>query len=222
MQRLHNELEQTFLEINKVIPFDRNDNDVYSPRFVFILQDASRQVDGMLKLIYRRFEPHLPASATAQVRAKIARSAKPGFLDYYTALNHNGMLSVQKLALKEDTPRTITPFVLTQNNTPQWWQAYNDTKHDLPEGESFGKLGFAIDALGAVAALHDIAQVCYVPGLLTTVQDGTKWLDYEDRFMSDYTRTKNKEYRTSIIEHVGERMSTRHKSSIFYYLMQYR
>jgi hypothetical protein len=221
MQRLHKELEDAFLEVNKIIPYDQNNREVYSPRFVFILQDASRQVDGMLKLLYRRLEPILPASATAKISAKIAKKRRPDFLDYYSALNYKGMLKAQKLALREYSPRVITPFVLTTQNSPQWWQAYNDTKHELPDGETFGKLGFVIDSLAAVAALHDIAELILNDKQLQPALDGSKWQDNEEYFMREYVRTRNKSYQDATVSWVGGREYMRHKSAIFYYLTQF-
>lgn len=218
MQRLHKELEQTYLDVNKIIPYSDNDYEVYSPRFVFILQDASRQVDGMFKLISNRLQSLSPSSLPSDSKKK----SRFDFIDYYNFLNSHGMLVAQKLAPKDDALNTITPFRLKQENVPKWWQAYNDTKHDLPEGETFGKLGHVLYAVGAIAILHDIAEVLLNRTLTATiVLDGSKWLDYETAFKQEYVRTKNKSYRDSTVDYVGERSYLPHKSSIFYYLTQF-
>jgi hypothetical protein len=171
----------------------------------------------MFKLIYYRLQA-LHAS-----RGKpITPLSRFRFLDYYDFLNNNGMLVAQKLALREQVGKVIAPFRLTDQNTPQWWQAYNDTKHDLPEGETFGKLGHVLYALAAVASLHDIAQMLKSANALPTkVLDGTRWYDKEEKFMIEYERTKHKSYHDAVVDHVGERKNVSHKSSIFYYLTEF-
>jgi hypothetical protein len=205
MQRLHSDLDQTFLDVNKVIPYDRNNDDVYSPRYVFILQDASRQVDGMFKLLYYQVQALLAAHGSPQLPLR-----RYNFIEFYNFLNKKKMLEVQKVAPLEDVSRILTPFQLKKQNTPQWWQAYNDTKHDLPEGDTFGKLGFALEALGAVAILHDIAQAfLYEKAAPDRTLDSANWSDNETRFLEEYERTKFSKFKSAVSDHTALEKTSR-------------
>ncbi len=113
MQRLHNELELQFLEVNKIIPYDNNDSNVYSPRYVFILQDASRQVDGLFRLIYKRLDDLAIAHG-----APLSPLPRTDFCGYYDFLNSQDMLANQKLAPRDDALRTIRRLG-SSNKIPQ-------------------------------------------------------------------------------------------------------
>ena len=48
--------------------------------------------------------------------------------------------------------------------TPFWWRAYNETKHDLPQGYKKGNLENTIFALTGVYALHCMASYAKLIG----------------------------------------------------------
>lgn len=58
------------------------------------------------------------------------------FPTYYKLLNQERTLERQTVYFSKDTT-ACAPFITGQGyETPFWWKAYNDTKHDLPMGLS--------------------------------------------------------------------------------------
>ncbi|NOJ28046.1 MAG: hypothetical protein DA330_08575 [Nitrososphaera sp.] len=94
MQRLHTDLERQFLSFNRIIPYDRNPDDAYSPRLVNIIHAANPQILGMFDLLCKGMD---------------LKPEKDDFPRYMKALDEHGMLHNQKVALK-DNLRIIKPF----------------------------------------------------------------------------------------------------------------
>lgn len=140
------------------------------------------------------------------------------FPEYYKLLNKNGMLTAQKLALKEQVENDICPFM--SDDVPEWWQRYNDTKHDLPEGAYAASIGNVIYALGALAILHDIGELTLRRNSSDNILDKNNWIDTSIDFRSDYENLKHTNS-TSGVLHTAERGFYNHKSRIFYYLNEF-
>jgi hypothetical protein len=171
----------------------------------------------MFKLLYYRLQALLAAHGAPQLPIK-----RRDFINLHSFLNKKKMLEVQKVAPLEDVHRVLTPFRLKAQNTPQWWQAYNDTKHDLPEGDTFGKLGFVLDALGAVAILHDIAQAfLHEKAAPDRTLDSVNWVDNELQFKTEYERTKFSKFKSAVSDHTALRKDFIHKSLVFFYLTEH-
>jgi hypothetical protein len=139
---------------------------------------------------------------------------------YYNLLNKYKMLSVQKLAPKEMATTIISPFLLEQQNTPKWWQAYNDTKHDLPEGAYNGTIGNVMNALGALTILHDISQWILTARnpIRDSILQGSNWKDKSTDFINDYQSLKEP---NSFGEIMAERPFFKNKSRIFFNLTEF-
>lgn len=177
MRGLYLETERQFVEFGQVIPYERNPEGIYSPRLVNILQSTGPQVDGMFKIL--EAELGLPP-------------ASDKFPSHYDTLNAKGLLEIQKV-----TPQRVKrPFKPFEARSPDWWQAYNDTKHDLPNGVYRGTLEKVIRALGGVVVLHHIGQLLFFrhlaktgisqhPDFLAEVVDSKNWHDIELAFMRD-------------------------------------
>lgn len=150
---IYYDIETQFIELSRIIPID-NDDQTYSPRLYNILQMSCGQVENMMRLICDKLgidylNPDKP-------------NWKPNFPAYYKKINENNILSIQMIALREidikETTRTYHPFELVSNeHTPFWWTAYNNTKHDLPEGYRQGNLKNTLHALSAVYSIHCMA-----------------------------------------------------------------
>jgi hypothetical protein len=178
MARLYEDTERQFLSFNRIIPYSHNPGEVYSPRLYTILQSCSAQIISMMdSLTSFLFED------TFHSRSR-RRQKTFGF--YYERLNKEGMLSVQKLAPKEKVTMIITPFKVSEGVTPRWWQAYNDTKHDLPHGAYIGTLENVLNALGALTILHDICQWIFRTSARNSILRKENWKDKSNDFVKDY------------------------------------
>jgi len=113
-----------------------------SPKLYDILQSSCGQIEALLRLICEKLE---------------LEYEKKTFPSYYETLNQTGILQRQKVA-SVIVNEGYEPFQLIQDEkTPEWWKAYNDTKHNLPEGYRQGNLENTIVALSGVFSLHCMA-----------------------------------------------------------------
>ena len=140
MKSLFQETERQFLEVSHIIPLD-NDLKTYSPRFYNILQFSCAQVHSLFKMICSRLD---------------LKVEYDNFPEYYKILNQKGMLEKQMILLIHNV-KVYNPFKTNKHH--EWWAGYNDTKHDLPDGIKQGTLGNVIDAITAVFALINIANL---------------------------------------------------------------
>ena len=162
MRESYYELERRFIEISRIIPMD-NSGDTYSPRLYDILQTACGQVENLLRLICDQLQ--------------LDYGDNPDFPKYYDTLNNSGILERQivdyfvgKLVCK--------PFhVESDQRSPFWWRAYNQTKHKLPQGYKEGNLKNTIHALTGVYALQCIAVYSIHAG--TKILDNGEWMEQE-------------------------------------------
>lgn len=172
LRRLYVESEREFIEFTNIIPVDRNPYEVYSPRLWPILLSVGSQVDGMLKLLIEEFNLDVKSNKFPAMRE---------------ALNTEGMLTAQKITLKEK----LEPFNPFAEDNLDWWNAYNATKHDLPEGIYKATLGNTIQALGVLFILNHIGNILFMrmSPLTNVSKDPTdmilmkeSWQDFEEEF----------------------------------------
>jgi hypothetical protein len=207
MRNLHIDTEREFLSFNRIIPYNINPAKVYSPRLYRILQGASSQIIAMMHLIYDEYNPKL--------------NRQKEFPFYFEHLNKTNILSIQKVAPREQFNLILRHFHTDKKEkTPKWWQEYNDTKHDLPRGAYNGKLGNVLNALAALALLHDIADLLMGGTNVNRVLDSGNWLDISSEFLHDYERLLYSRA-TSGILYTANRGFYDYKSSLFYYLFEY-
>ncbi len=168
--------ERQFIDFDEIVPHDRNPDNVYSPRLYSILQSSGSQVDGLFRAIVHEMSL---CAKTENV---------PGF---YDALNSKGLLPNLKV-LTRRSHRRLQPFT---TNPPDWWKAYNYSKHNLPEGLYEVNLGRTLDALGGVFILLYIGLACLGRTTLGTnvinrtdfpdwILDATLWQDFEQSLLS--------------------------------------
>ncbi len=177
MLAIYFETERQFLEFDSIVPYHLNPEAAYSPRLYSIHQSAGSQVASLLRLITKQ----------AGLASKAYR-----FPAHYDALNERGLLAF----LKVTTQRRIAPFRPFENRNPDWWQAYNDTKHDLPAGIFSVNLGTVLHTLGAVAVLHYLgcmvamrdepkSEVNDLKDYPHALLDSGNWVDFEQAFRAD-------------------------------------
>jgi len=181
MRKLHFDVESQFLSFNRIVPYDHNPPEVYSPRLYSVLQNTCAQVISMMH--------------TLSVLLGLSENKKQqDFPFYYERLNSQGMLSLQTVSPKELPESKMTPFLInnTEANSPSWWKKYNDTKHNLPEGAYNGNLENVMYALGSLVILHNIAiQISKIPKPIQ-ILDSHKWIIYSDDITNDLERLKLK------------------------------
>lgn len=178
MARLYEDTETQFLSFNRIIPYNRNPGEVYSPRLYTILQSSSAQIISLMA--------SLASCLCGDGFKSPTHMRQKDFPFYYWLLNKEGMLSVQKLAPKEKVTMIITPFKVEEGDTPKWWQAYNKTKHGLPGGAYRCTLENVLNAIGALSILHDISQFILRTSARDSILRKDNWRDKSDDFIKDY------------------------------------
>ena len=135
-------IEDSFIELTRIIPLD-NPESTYSPRLYEILQSICSNIDGLSIIM----------SDALQLEPEYTT-----FPFIYEKLNIDGLLDMQTVDLyKLPGGKTYTPLTKTGRHNPKWWDDYNDTKHDLPEGLKAGNIGNTPVALAGLFALHVMA-----------------------------------------------------------------
>ena len=148
-------LESSFISITRIIPLE-NTPDTFSPRLYEILQSVCSQVDGILKLMHSECMPTRKETTAA----------------VYGDLNQEGVFNYQTLVYKSRPDwNEIKSFSCkfrcvflhecdeshgngSYDRMPKWWKAYNDSKHNLPEGYDAGSIENTYLALASLYTLH--------------------------------------------------------------------
>lgn len=189
------EIERQFMEISRIIPID-NKPETYSPRLYDILQTSCGQVENLLRLICDKLE---------------LKYEKKNFPSYYKILNKTGILERQKVDYFSGE-LTCFPFKLdSEYESPFWWIAYNETKHDLPKGYKKGNLRNTIFALAGVYALLCIAS--YVQHDEEKILDNSQWMEQDAISMNTLKPLTEAQWDTEDV---------RPRSQIFYPVSYYR
>ena len=163
MLNAYYETERQYLELIRIIPIE-NEPTAFSPKLYDILQSSCGQVESLLRLIDDRLE---------------LKYQEKNFPSYYNALNQTGILKRQLVAaVIADEGYTL--FKLQEGmKTPSWWNAYNDTKHSLPQGYKQGNLLNTVLALSGVFSLHCMAK--YTNSMGKDILKNENWNE-EDSF----------------------------------------
>lgn len=209
--------EKQFIDFDEIVPHDHNPDTVYSPGLYSILQSSGSQVDGLFRVIVHE----LGLSPKAM-----------NFPKFYDALNSKGLLTTLKVVTRR-SHRTLHPFT---TNRPDWWKAYNDSKHNLPEGLYEVNLGRTLDALGGVFLLLYIGLACLgrtTPGTNVLnrtdfpdwILNASLWEDFEKPLLSTPDQTLIVHRGSSSISlgtprvlsslHLVDFISSDHRSALF-------
>ena len=148
-------LESSFIDVTKMIPLE-NTTETFSPRLYEILHSVCSQIEGVLKLICGEVDV-----------------AYTNFPETYAKLNQDGAVNRQAVVLKfRPKWKSIRPFQCdfgchcretdehpcdTEREKPKWWDAYNESKHELPEGYRVGNIENTYLALASLYVLQHMA-----------------------------------------------------------------
>lgn len=150
--------EKQLEQFNNFAPFKHNP-DIYSPRLVNLLFMACAQIEAFCSYFVAEFGWTIPQGQG--MRWVIAQ------------LDRNGVLS--KMIIKSTLASgNLTPF----SSNYQWWQKYNDAKHDLVQNGYNVKYKDVMDAMAAYFALFNLALTKILTQLSETdLLDVSKWQD---------------------------------------------
>ena len=185
MQEQFRQFELKFLEFYEWLPYDHNSWQFYSPKLSSLLSDVGPQLLGMFDLMCQQLQKNPNGDH---------------FPDYFQSLNQNHMLSTQSFILAKGNQKR-SPFVFS-GNVPKWWTAYNDIKHNQPDGEYQGTLENTIDALGALYILHHIADVIQTdhkigPKFQGDFSDSNNWIRVHS--VGNYIKYQDKSSKNTIL-----------------------
>lgn len=161
LQKLHVDLEKQMLNFDEVIPFERQRTaQIYSPRLLNMMLVCGVQIESITKLVSRRCSFNYD-----NLRSSIH------------TINEKAVLSNFKIV---SIPHKLqfTPFT----NDLEWWESYNELKHELQEKQFKITYTRVMDAFAALAALHCLADQL----LIVFVEDISKVLDRQN-WKSDST-----------------------------------
>ncbi|AIF84156.1 hypothetical protein NTE_02101 [Candidatus Nitrososphaera evergladensis SR1] len=167
MQRMYLEAERQFVEFNFIVPYVDNDDQVYSPRLVSLLQVIGSQIDGILKI--------LAGLLSIDVK-RVTKKKQPAFTDYTQVIDRHGLLSVQQIRFKENG-KVLTPFKFDSSHTTDWRKALNDTKHELPKGAYSGQYGHVVNSIAALAILHELVNTATHDDFRPYILNSKNWFD---------------------------------------------
>lgn len=135
-------LESSFIEITRIIPLE-NPNEAFSPRLYEILQSTCSQVESISKIISEKLD---------------LQPQENNFPYIFEKMNENGLLDKQAVDLfKLPGGKVMQPLIKTGQHAPKWWDEYNASKHNLPEGYKAGNVGNVPIALAGLYILHVMA-----------------------------------------------------------------
>ena len=212
-------LESSFIDTARIIPLE-NKPDTFSPRLYEILQSTCSQIDGMLNLMREEYLPKNPDATLNEEPApakekpagstceNVPRRNKPTAAVAYEILNREGVISDRVLAHKmRPNWKEIRPFLCdykcavrsedadphknaTRDGMPKWWNAYNESKHDLPKGYEAGSMENAYLALAGLYVLHVMARQYYRDAHTFVKKDSwaTRILISYGRTMMDFSK----------------------------------
>lgn len=209
---LHLDSERQFMTFNELIPYHRNFHvidQINSPRLIPILQSVCNMVEALMK----------------NLRKKLNITGGGNFDEVLSDLDKNGMLSVQRVALKENL-EILTPFTYQKGHSPAWWQAYNATKHHLPIGASCATVGHTLNALGALYVLIHLTKFWIKTRHPNPMLNGSNWIDNSDEIVCYIRENKFREWtRTTVEDAASDYLQSKTKnfnSLLFYYCNKFR
>ena len=139
MLELYQFSERQFLEFDEIVPMRLNKNrNVVSPKLYFLLMTICGQVESLMKSTCKKLDMYNP---------------KDNFPKRYSKLCQGQNVMKKQSVQTVTTREIIKPFAKTGNNTPPWWNSYNQVKHEVPKGLKDATMKNTIHALGGLYLL---------------------------------------------------------------------
>lgn len=133
-------IEEDLDRISRFVDFSGNE-DTYSLEIARVLLSACSEIDVFLKLLCKK----LNASSSAR-----------NINEYKNELNSITTIAPFEVTMPRHQMSTKPWLSWSTANTPEWWSAHNEVKHQRDTEFAQAKLTHCINAVGAlyVAALH--------------------------------------------------------------------
>lgn len=169
--KLYEESEMEFLEFEKIVLYSIKTANTYSPKLRPILQTVCTDIEGVLKFL----------TETLKLKPK-----QRHFEFMFKELNSKNMLTIQKVSHRERLC-TFAPFTFN-TKVASWWTAYNNTKHNLPDGANHATIENTINALAALLILLHTSRILIEFDDFDWILDSNNWRDNEKSFYNTYRR----------------------------------
>lgn len=150
------ELEREYLEIERLIPFDKTNYNTFSYKYLDLLCEICSEIDVLFKE-YMSIKVYIP---------DLDENGNPLFnIIQYKKFVEEKLPSFKNQKITCYNPKfnkkKIYPYSSwTANDSPKWWRIYNKIKHDK-EYEMYGKKAYkcanqicVLNALGALFQLN--------------------------------------------------------------------
>lgn len=141
LRKLHTDLEKQMIQFDEIIPFERQTTaKIFSPRLLNMMITCGPQIEAVTELICLSCNIEVPK--------------KKNIPKLIQKINSKAVLSNFEITSRSHY-LLFTPFT----RDLEWWQTYNDLKHELAQKQSTITYTVVMDALAALAALHRLADV---------------------------------------------------------------
>jgi hypothetical protein len=145
-------LEKDFIDVSRYVALEKKNDGAYSERIAQLLQLTGSTVDSLF------FEMRTsPSLAKQKGVADLQQNPEPNIGQYREVYEPIYQLSQVELVAHHGltnygTIRPFNPFLPKQY--PEWWDAYNEIKHEFFQNWRRGTLGNLVHALGALFTLN--------------------------------------------------------------------
>lgn len=145
-------LEKDFIDVTRYVALEKKNDEAYSERIAQLLQLTGSTVDSLF------FEMRTSSSLAKQKgAADLQENPEPNIGQYREVYEPIYQLSQVKLDARHGLTNygTIKPFnPFLPKQYPEWWDAYNEIKHEFFQNWRRGTLGNLVHALGALFILN--------------------------------------------------------------------
>ncbi len=141
LQKLHDDLEKQMHNFDEVVPYGRQRTaDIYSPRLLNLMLVCGAHIEAITRLI--SLVCGFPNNG--------------GIPSLIRKINENAVLSKFEI-VSISHGLQFAPFT----DSLDWWDAYNELKHDLVDKSAKITYTTVMDTFAALAALHCLSQVLF-------------------------------------------------------------
>jgi len=168
--KMLHQLEGYMKDFLNYIPLDEDHLQVYSPKLITIILEIGPELTSALEIavgctriypVWEEFDPELRSD-----REKLWKKEENGkkysrslsFNDYYSFLEkHNQQKLGEARVQLKDMGAYFKPFEKTnaKKTNPEWWNTYNQLKHDKYDNRKKATLEAALKSLGALFWIVD-------------------------------------------------------------------
>jgi hypothetical protein len=179
--KLHVDLEKQMLSFDEVVPYERQRTaQIYSPRLLNMMLVCGVQVESITKLVLRRcnLDNH------DGIRPSIQKINKKAVLSNFNIISIPHRLQ-------------FTPFT----RDLEWWESYNELKHELKEKQFKLTYSTVMDAFAALAALHCLTDKLIINGddMIPKILDAKYWTYNQNMYEVTKYNIKTGRFPTNVI-----------------------